>query len=672
MRLYLHNILLSLLICCLTGPALHAYHNSAAPVKSDINQAQISDGNFKFPEIIASVPAVVASTTLPTASAVVEIPVQEIPAIDNLLQIATQSQPKINRLATPTTPADTQADQTSVPAISGHENTASGSFSLKPGLNQEPKEMPVVASASAAAAGENASATFYDIASGAPAPASAGMALTASETAEAKGKKDSEYIDTLFPDPLSPDFPSESGISDAEKNRPAREVIDEINQKAEEIAERTARELGIEYIPPSERLPKTEPGELAASASGELGSATPEVDSGETKVVTEDDSGSWEYPGDTRASAAAEIKKPQTDRADSKDQSNAVKENEITEEPETTTAPEIKPAKTSGSTSSTKPATPGKTTEKGKPAAPAGAAEHGESAEPGKLPVPAEKVKTGKLTESTETVEAGTASGSENTGEKAAVDESVLASETVVTDAENEIIPVQWPDSPEDPEFATGSQQLFTEQTASATISSGELPGLFEKAEALTPALMTRGKPEDDESETSEVKKITGRLVPEKQPLGRRRYLYRWVLKTDDGRRIPLKSNLKLLTQVRNEKMLDGKVNLTGRFVKSGMNEELQYFVVESATFADASTASGTTDIKTKPSGAAKKSTGKKGRQPAGTKNATQKSVKTNTEADKIDSAHKSGSPGTKNAAKKQDLPSGDLNLKKAPMSEQP
>ena len=197
-----------------------------------------------------------------------------------------------------------------------------------------------------------------------------------------------------------------------------------------------------------------------------------------------------------------------------------------------------------------------------------------------------------------------------------------MPSEPVETITENEIIPVQWPDSPEDPEFASGSQQLFSEKTASATSSSGELPGLFEKAEALAPALMTRGKPEDELSDVNESNKITGRLVPEKQPLGRRRHLYRWVLKTDDGRRIPLKSNLKLLTEVRNEKMLDGKVNLSGHFIKSGMNQELQYFVVESATFAD--------------------------------------------------SAQKSGSSGTKNAAKKQDLPTGDQNPKKPPMPRQP
>lgn len=551
MRLYLHNILLSLLICSAAGPALHADTASATPVKSDINQAQITDGNFKFHEIIASDPAAVASITLPTASAVTEIPVQEIPAIDNLLQVATQTQPLIKTLTIPSIPVVTP-DQAAMSVKNALKAAASGGIELKPGLNQKLNETPLAASATAAIAGAAASQTFSETVAGSldsSATASAGANLTASATTDVKDKKNSEYIDTLFPDPLSPDFPSENGISEAEKNRPVKEVIDEINQKAEEIAERTARELGIEYIPPAERLPKTEPDASTASASDEPGSATADIASGEAKVATEADSGSWEYPGDTKASAAAEIKNTQTKQPDKKDSEITVKENEITEEPETGV-------------------------------------------------------------------------GSENIGEKTAVEKPALPSEPVETITENEIIPVQWPDSPEDPEFATGSQQLFSEKTASATSSSGELPGLFEKAEALAPALMTRGKPEDELSDVNEIKKITGRLVPEKQPLGRRRHLYRWVLKTDDGRRIPLKSNLKLLTEVRNEKMLDGKVNLSGHFIKSGMNQELQYFVVESATFAD--------------------------------------------------SAQKSGSSGTKNAAKKQDLPTGDQNPKKPPMPRQP
>ncbi len=580
MHLYLHKILLSLLICSLAGPALHADTASSTPVKSDINQARITDGNFKFPGIIASDPASVASLTQQTASIAGEIPVQEIPAIDNLLQVATQTQ--IKTLKASPLPVAQKTHKAIQSAKVEPEAAASDSVALKSGLKPELNKIPELATASTGIAEASVSAILSETATGKPGSfvtASNGVTLTASGAADVKGNKDSEYIDTLFPDPLSPDFPSESGISAAEKNRPVKEVIDEINQKAEEIAERTAKELGIDYVPPAERLPKTEPAEATASAGSELASATPDIASGEAKVATEVDSGSWEYPGDAKASAAAEIKSTQTDRPDKKRQGSAVKENEITEEPET-------------------------------------------------------------------------GIGSENIVKEAAVEESSLASETVVTETENEIIPVQWPDSTEDPEFATGSQQLFSEKTASATSSSGELPGLFEKAEALAPALMTRGKPENELSDADEIKKITGRLVPEKQPLGRRRHLYRWVLKTDDGRRIPLKSNLKLLTEVRNEKMLDGKVNLTGRFIKSAMNEELQYFVVESATVADSSNASGSADIKT----------GKRSGQP----------VKAKDEADKIGSNHKSGSSGTKNAAKKQDLPSGDQNLKKAPLPKQP
>lgn len=614
MRLYLHRILLSLLICSAAGPALHADTAPATPVKSDINQARITDGNFKFPGIIASDPASVASLTQQVASIASEIPVQEILAIDNLLQVASQALPQINNLAKSVIKTITGASPVGQPAKVSSEVSTSVSLELKSAIDSE-------------------------------------TTLTTSGTADVKGKKDSEYIDTLFPDPLSPDFPSESGISAAEKNRPAKEVIDEINQKAEEIAERTAKELGIDYVPPSERLPKTETGESAASVSGDLASEASEIASGEAKIVTEVDTGSWEYPGDTRASATVEVKKPQTALPVPKGQGSAVKENEITEEPETNTAPGTEPAKTSDRTPLTKPKVP-EAAAKGKLAAPAGAAGYDKPARPGKLPEQAEPVKLGKLIEATVTADDGTASGSENIGEELAGEELASTSETVVTDTENEIIPVQWPDSPEDPEFATGSQQLFSEKTASATISSGELPGLFEKAEALAPALMTRGKPENELSDADEIKKITGRLVPEKQPLGRRRHLYRWVLKTDDGRRIPLKSNLKLLTEVRNEKMLDGKVNLTGRFIKSAMNEELQYFVVESATVADSSNASGSADIKT----------GKRSGQP----------VKAKDEADKIGSNHKSGSSGTKNAAKKQDLPSGDQNLKKAPLPKQP
>ncbi|HPT48358.1 MAG TPA: hypothetical protein PLM07_20940, partial [Candidatus Rifleibacterium sp.] len=99
---------------------------------------------------------------------------------------------------------------------------------------------------------------------------------------------------------------------------------------------------------------------------------------------------------------------------------------------------------------------------------------------------------------------------------------------------------------------------------------------------------------------------LTGHLVPEKQPLGRRKYLYRWVLKTDDGRRIPLKSNLKLMTEVRRENILDGLVTLNGQYTKSGQNAELRYFTVESVKAAAGQEASATTDLAKVASGTVK------------------------------------------------------------------
>ncbi len=106
---------------------------------------------------------------------------------------------------------------------------------------------------------------------------------------------------------------------------------------------------------------------------------------------------------------------------------------------------------------------------------------------------------------------------------------------------------------------------------------------LYEKADALEPQLMLAGTPAEKDGESQVSEKISGRIVAEKQPVARRRHINRWVLKTEDGRRIPLKSNIKLLQEVRRENILDSEVSLTGRYVRSGMNDNLRYFVVESA-----------------------------------------------------------------------------------------
>jgi hypothetical protein len=102
---------------------------------------------------------------------------------------------------------------------------------------------------------------------------------------------------------------------------------------------------------------------------------------------------------------------------------------------------------------------------------------------------------------------------------------------------------------------------------------------LYEKVDAIDPVLMMRGQPIEEQKATT--KRLQGRIVPEKHSLGRRNYFYRWVLKTKDDKRIPLKSDLKLLTLIRKESLLDGLVLVTGKFVQSKMNEQLRYFKVE-------------------------------------------------------------------------------------------
>ncbi|MFZ5949377.1 MAG: hypothetical protein ACOYXC_01630, partial [Candidatus Rifleibacteriota bacterium] len=112
---------------------------------------------------------------------------------------------------------------------------------------------------------------------------------------------------------------------------------------------------------------------------------------------------------------------------------------------------------------------------------------------------------------------------------------------------------------------------------------ASEPENLYEKAQSLEPSLMLRGKPVEEVCEADARQRLKGKIVPEKHQIARRRHMLRWVLQTEDHQRIPLKSNLQLLTIVRKEDLLDGPVMLTGYFVKSGFNENLQYFNVEKA-----------------------------------------------------------------------------------------
>ena len=103
----------------------------------------------------------------------------------------------------------------------------------------------------------------------------------------------------------------------------------------------------------------------------------------------------------------------------------------------------------------------------------------------------------------------------------------------------------------------------------------------YEKLEALEPMLLEDGDPTKDESEADRVIKLAGRIVPEMQAVSRRKQMFRWVLKQDDGNKIPLRSNIKIMQEVKKEDLFEKDVELTGHYQTSGMNASVKYFIVE-------------------------------------------------------------------------------------------
>jgi len=141
-------------------------------------------------------------------------------------------------------------------------------------------------------------------------------------------------------------------------------------------------------------------------------------------------------------------------------------------------------------------------------------------------------------------------------------------------------------EQPPDPETFAAPEEIPFEVVEEVVASESadnfkEVEKTYEKADALEPVLMLRGAPVEEEIEAKKKEKLKGLIVLEKHHIKRRRFMYRWVLKTEDGMRIPLKSNLQLLTAVRNQDLLDGPAMLTGSFVNSAMNAELRYFNAE-------------------------------------------------------------------------------------------
>ncbi len=428
-----------LTIFCLNAPfamwpAMAVETTEQQVIHDDINKATIAG------QTTSSTATVGQSSEQPVYES------NEIVAVDNLLNLATGTVPKL--------------------ATNTHVSSASASHTP---LNLAP-----------------ATGSFSPITDADAASESAPAAMPA-DTAQQKkqtDQNDAEFIDTLYPDPLSPDFPTSSGFSSAERNRPALEIIDEINSKAEDIARKTAAALGIDYVPPQARTASESVTEdTLPDAGGEL-----------SELYKDTPDGSWSDPGDSGNQDGEQM--PQ---------------NTDTE----------------------------------------------------KSPLP----------------------------DETAVIENITATDTedIAEEDSEEIVPIQWPDSETDPEFASATSQIpETERPAQEDemLEAGKAKESYEKTAALEPVLMLLGKPADEQCDLNLIKKLTGRLIPEIRRLARKTHLYRWVIETDDGRRFPLKSNLKLLTEVRNEKLLDGRVNLSGQFASAGADADDFYFVVETITAA--------------------------------------------------------------------------------------
>ena len=204
--------------------------------------------------------------------------------------------------------------------------------------------------------------------------------------------------------------------------------------------------------------------------------------------------------------------------------------------------------------------------------------------------------------------------------------ETKVPIEEVKEPIENAVIKEDWPNSEEDPEFASKTIELNdnnikedeVEIVEVSDIPADEIPNYEnmqgiesddsevkvskkkmkdkdkknknkkkkynEKKENyvnLDPVLITDAKPKSIDDETEKDYAFTGILLPEKQPLGRGKSMLRWVLKLDDGTRISLKSNLKLMQEVRKEQNLEDYVSISGKMRTSAYEKELKYLIPE-------------------------------------------------------------------------------------------
>ena len=214
----------------------------------------------------------------------------------------------------------------------------------------------------------------------------------------------------------------------------------------------------------------------------------------------------------------------------------------------------------------------------------------------------------------------------ENRGEKYI--EDTLATESIVEIAsssieeyKNEAKIEDFPEQVDDPEFASPSYTLeeprvsnddveipdYTSMTGVTKIVSGEAEGAVsdsnkekpgeksvkvskrellrrKMSKPLEPVLLQYGKPKDEGSEANKEFSFTGLLIPENHAVTSRKKMIRWVLQMEDGQRIPLKSNLKLLQEVRNTEKIEDYVTVKGKLRTSALENNLKYLVAEEIT----------------------------------------------------------------------------------------
>lgn len=161
---------------------------------------------------------------------------------------------------------------------------------------------------------------------------------------------------------------------------------------------------------------------------------------------------------------------------------------------------------------------------------------------------------------------------------------STTASETVlvasdaanVSDVPDSEVNETVPQEDEEANSSNTSEELIASGAKDLNIKDKTYE-IFKKNGFTEPYLLRAGHP-DQESKSVKKIELKGKIIPERHPLGHRRYFYRWVLEKADGGRIPLKSNLTLLRKVKNEDLLDGFVSVKGTWIVSPSNKELKFF----------------------------------------------------------------------------------------------